>query len=243
MVNEMIVSIDGPAGAGKSSISKEVAKKLKLTYIDTGAMYRALTYKAIENNIDIFDEKKLEKTLLESEIELVSDFEEDILKIYLDKKEITNEIRTPAVSQAVSEVSTHKKIREIMVQKQRDIANSRGNVILDGRDIGTVVFPFADVKIFLTASVNERAKRRLMELEEKGLEINLDELIKEMKKRDRQDTEREFSPLKPADDAIIVDTTDLKYDEVKDKIVDIIDKISKIKEIEGDNFPRQNDFF
>ena len=179
MVNEMIVSIDGPAGAGKSSISKEVAKKLKLTYIDTGAMYRALTYKAIENNIDIFDEKKLEKTLLESEIELVSDFEEDILKIYLDKKEITNEIRTPAVSQAVSEVSTHKKIREIMVQKQRDIANSRGNVILDGRDIGTVVFPFADVKIFLTASVNERAKRRLMELEEKGLEINLDELIKE----------------------------------------------------------------
>ncbi len=243
MVNEMIVSIDGPAGAGKSSISKEVAKKLKLTYIDTGAMYRALTYKAIENNIDIFDEKKLEKTLLDSEIELVSDFEEDILKIFLDKKEITNEIRTPAVSQAVSEVSTHKKIREIMVQKQRDIANSRGNVILDGRDIGTVVFPFADVKIFLTASVNERAKRRLMELEEKGLEINLDELIKEMKKRDRQDTEREFSPLKPADDAIIVDTTDLKYDEVKDKIVDIIDKISKIKEIEGDNFPRQNDFF
>ncbi|MFN8672718.1 MAG: (d)CMP kinase [Candidatus Sericytochromatia bacterium] len=232
----MIVAIDGPAGAGKSSVAKEVGKKLGLTYIDTGAMYRALTYKALENNIDISDGNKLEKLLNESEIELVPNFEKNILNIILDKNDITDKIRTPEISQAVSEIATHKKVREIMVYKQRYIAEIRKKVIMDGRDIGTVVFPEADVKIFLTASVIERAKRRAMELESTGINVDMDSLIKDIKNRDKKDSEREVAPLRPADDAIIVDTTELNYEEVILKIADIIEKVSKIKEKENNMF-------
>lgn len=235
-MSKMIVAIDGPAGAGKSSVAKEVGKKLGLTYIDTGAMYRALTYKALENNIDISDGNKLEKLLNESEIELVPNFEKNILNIILDKNDITDKIRTPEISQAVSEIATHKKVREIMVYKQRYIAEIRKKVIMDGRDIGTVVFPEADVKIFLTASVIERAKRRAMELESTGINVDMDSLIKDIKNRDKKDSEREVAPLRPADDAIIVDTTELNYEEVILKIADIIEKVSKIKEKENNMF-------
>ena len=237
----MIIAIDGPAGAGKSSVAKKVAKELALIYIDTGAMYRALTLKAIEQGISIKDEDKLEKLLLNSEIDLMPDSENDNLKVFIDKKEVTQEIRDPEISNAVSLLSTHKKVRALMVEKQRQIAYLKNNVIMDGRDIGTVVFPNADVKIFLTASVNERANRRLKELIEKGHQTDLETLIKEIKKRDKLDTERTNSPLRPADDAIIVDTTDFTYQEVIDKLLDISNKISKIKETEKDNF--KNDPF
>lgn len=239
----MIVAIDGPAGAGKSSVAKKVAKELALTYIDTGAMYRALTVKAIEQGISIKDEDSLEKLLLDSEIDLMPDTENDNLKVFIDKKDVTQQIRDPEISNAVSQLSTHKKVRALMVEKQRQIAYLRNNVIMDGRDIGTVVFPKADVKIFLTASVNERATRRLKELIEKGHQTDLETLIKEIKKRDKLDTERTNSPLRPADDAIIVDTTDFTYQEVIDKLVDISTKIAKIKEAEKDNLKNDPFFF
>lgn len=239
----MIVAIDGPAGAGKSSVAKKVAKELALTYIDTGAMYRALTVKAIEQGISIKDEDSLEKLLLNSEIDLIPDTENDNLKVFIDKKDVTQQIRDPEISNAVSQLSTHKKVRSLMVEKQRQIAYLRNNVIMDGRDIGTVVFPKADVKIFLTASVTERANRRLKELIEKGHQTDLETLIKEIKKRDKLDTERTNSPLRPADDAIIVDTTDFTYQEVIDKLVDISTKIAKIKEAEKDNLKNDPFFF
>lgn len=223
----MIVAIDGPAGAGKSSVAREVAKRLGLTYIDTGAMYRALTWKAIKRQIDITDEDQLEKLLLVSEIELIPCQEENVLKVYIDGKDVTHEIRETVINNSVSLVSSHRSIRKIMVDKQRNIADSRNGVVMDGRDIGTVVFPNADIKIFLTATVEERAKRRFKEQIEKGITLDIESLIKDISLRDQIDTNREVSPLKPAVDSIIIDTTNLNYDQVIDKLIDITSKSVK----------------
>lgn len=223
----MIVAIDGPAGSGKSSVAKEVAKRLGFTYIDTGAMYRALTWKALEKQVNITDEEQLEKLLMTSEIELVPCPEEDILKVYINGKDVTSEIREPAVNNSVSLVSSYRSIRKIMVDKQRNIANLRNGVVMDGRDIGTVVFPNADIKIFLDATVEERAKRRFKEQMEKGISSDIESLIKDISLRDQFDTNREVSPLKPADDSIIIDTTHLDFDQVIDKLIDITSKIVK----------------
>ncbi|MBC7476191.1 MAG: (d)CMP kinase [Candidatus Sericytochromatia bacterium] len=218
----MIIAIDGPAGAGKSSVAKDVAKKLNYTYIDTGAMYRALTWKAIKSNINISDGSQLEKLLKESKIELIPNNEENILKIYLDNNDITEQIRDPLVSNAVSEVSAHKSIRDIMVIKQRNIAQNKNGVVMDGRDIGTVVFPNAEIKIFLTASVEERAKRRFIEQESKGISTDINRLILEISKRDDYDSNRIIAPLKPAHDSIILDTTSLDYGQVVNKFIQIV---------------------
>lgn len=214
--NIMIIAIDGPAGAGKSTISKLVAKKLNINYIDTGAMYRAVTYKCLSNGIDINNEEEVIKIAKNSEI----DFKDN--NIYLDSKIINEEIRTREVSSNVSQVAKIKEVRFLMVDVQREIGK-RNSVILDGRDIGSYVFPNADYKFFLVATPEERGKRRYKELVEKGYETTLDEIIKDIKKRDEIDSNREFAPLKKADDAIEIDTTGLNIEEVVEKV------ISKIK--------------
>ncbi len=225
----MIVAIDGPAGAGKSSVAKEVAKRLGLTYIDTGAMYRALTWKAINNQIDINNEDKLESLLKSSKIELQSS--PDGLKILIDDLDVTREIREPEINNSVSLVSSHKEIRDLMVIKQRNIANLKKGVVMDGRDIGTVVFPNADIKLFLTASVEERAKRRFKEQIEKGIATDMDQLIKDISLRDDTDRNRPVAPLKPADDAIIIDTTKLSYEEVIKKLLSLV--LNRTQPIKG----------
>jgi len=228
----MIVAIDGPAGSGKSSVSKKVASMLNFLYIDTGAMYRALTFYAIKNNIDINNEKALELAAKEIKIDFlplspsldgrgVGEGEQYTQKVLLNEMDVTIDIRTPLVNQYVSPVSAYPSVREIMVKHQRELAQTHKNVILEGRDIGTVVFPYAEKKFFLIASLEERAKRRLKEQLERGFNLNLEDVKKELASRDEYDSTRKVAPLKPAADAIIIDTTDLTFDQVVKKIVSL----------------------
>jgi cytidylate kinase len=212
----MIIAIDGPAGSGKSSVAKEIAKIFNFTHLDTGAMYRALTLKALNNNINLNDEETLRNLLLNSDIKIAND------KVYIDNKDITFEIRKPSVTKNVSLVSSYKSIRDLMVKKQRELA-SNINCVLDGRDIGTVVFPDAFIKIFLNASPEERARRRYKEEMEKGINTNYIELLEDIKLRDMLDSTRSISPLKPAKDSIQIDTTNLSYTEVVNSIKKIIE--------------------
>jgi len=212
----MIIAIDGPAGSGKSSVAKEIAKIFNFTHLDTGAMYRALTLKALNNNINLNDEEALKNLLLNSDIKIAND------KVYIDNKDITFEIRKPSVTKNVSLVSSYKSIRDLMVKKQRELA-SNINCVLDGRDIGTVVFPDAFIKIFLNASPEERARRRYKEEMEKGINTNYIELLEDIKLRDMLDSTRSISPLKPAKDSIQIDTTNLSYTEVVNSIKKIIE--------------------
>ncbi len=202
-----IIAVDGPAGAGKSTVSKIVAAKLGYTYIDTGAMYRAVALKSsrsCEDLVDIIDN---------TEIEL-----DDRARVFLDGAEVTKEIRTPEISKLASDVSKFPFVRKKLTELQRKMA-TRGSVIMDGRDIGTQVLPNADLKIFLTASIEERARRRFEELQAKGQEVNFDAIKKEIALRDKQDSEREIAPLKQAEDAILIDSTNLTIDEVAGKIL------------------------
>ncbi|QQQ85707.1 (d)CMP kinase [Peptacetobacter hiranonis] len=212
----MIIAVDGPAGAGKSTISKLIAKKLNINYIDTGAMYRAVTYKCLSEGVDVKNEKDVIEVAKRTDI----DFRDN--NIYLDSKVVNEEIRTREVSANVSDVAKIKEVRYLMVDVQREIG-TRNDVILDGRDIGSYVFPNADYKFFLVATPEERGRRRYKELCEKGFEGTLEEIIKDIEKRDEIDSNREFAPLKKADDAIEIDTTGLGIDEVVEAVV------SKIK--------------
>lgn len=209
-MRKIIIAIDGPAGSGKSTTARLVAQKLGYIYIDTGAMYRALTLKVIESGIDPNDESSIIKIAENTKIELT--YENGNFKIILDGKDVSEKIRTPEVTSLVSIVSAHPKLRDIMVKKQRELGKN-GGVVMDGRDIGTVVFPEADLKIFMTADVRERAKRRQKELEAQGFNVEIEKLIKEIEERDRFDSTREVGPLKKADDAIEIDTTNLTIDE------------------------------
>ena len=215
-MKNLVIAVDGPAGAGKSTIAKIIADKLNINYIDTGAMYRAVTYKVLQNNIDTTDEQAIIEVAKASEI----DFKDN--NIYLDGKILKEEIRTPEVSNNVSNVAQIKEVRYLMVDVQREIGN-RSSVILDGRDIGSYVFPNADYKFFLNASPEERGERRYKELVKKGYETTLEEVIKDVIRRDEIDSNREFAPLVKADDAIEIDTTGKSIEEV------IKDVISKIK--------------
>ncbi|MBQ3109988.1 MAG: (d)CMP kinase [Clostridia bacterium] len=215
----MQIAIDGPAGAGKSTISKFVASEMGYLYIDTGAMYRAIGYKALENNISLDESEKIDAMAKESEIELkITDHGQSI---YLDGKDVTGKIRTPEVSMAASKVSAIGGVRRSLVELQRKIAGSN-NVIMDGRDIGTVVLPDAEIKIFLTASAEDRAMRRYLELKEKGTETSYQAVLEDMQKRDYQDSHRAESPLKAADDATIIDTSGQTLGESVQLIVDFI---------------------
>ncbi|WP_041587564.1 (d)CMP kinase [Thermoanaerobacterium thermosaccharolyticum] len=209
------VAIDGPAGAGKSTVAKKLAEKLNFTYIDTGAMYRALTYKTIIEDIDINNKDKIVELASKIDIKLEND------RVLLDGIDISNEIRTPIVSEKVSLISKIPEVREIMVNLQRQLANN-GSVIMDGRDIATVVMPNAQFKFFLTASAEVRAMRRYNELVEKKISVSYDDILRDIKKRDKIDMERDIAPLKKSDDSIVIDTSDMTIEEVVCKMYDII---------------------
>ncbi|MBU8907223.1 (d)CMP kinase [Desertibacillus haloalkaliphilus] len=213
------VAIDGPAGAGKSTVAKLVAKNLSYIYIDTGAMYRALTYCALDRDVDLEDESTLSDLLDKIDITLTAS--EGETNVLVNQKDVTNDIRTAEVTNAVSVVSSHKRVREEMVRRQQKLAQG-GGTVLDGRDIGTHVLPDAEVKVFLTASVSERAKRRHQENLAKGYPSNLDQLMEEIKLRDERDSNREFAPLKKATDAVEIDSTSLTIDEVVDSILNLV---------------------
>ena len=210
----MIIAVDGPAGSGKSTISKLLAKELGLVYLDTGAMYRLFTLKILKENISFSDSDKINELLENLNINIEND------RFYLDEKDVSEEIRKTDIAENVSKTAAIKEVREKMVNLQREFSKSK-NVILDGRDIGTVVFPEADIKIFLVADPRERAKRRFKELKAKGENISLDNIYENILKRDRLDSTRENSPLKKANDAIEVDTTGKNIEEVKNIILNL----------------------
>ena len=209
-----IIAVDGPAGAGKSTVSKIVAAKLNYTYIDTGAMYRAVGWKFLQTKKD-FSEEILQAIVEKIDIKL-----DESAKIFVDGEEVTKAIRTPEVSRLASDVSKFGFVRKKLTELQREMA-AAGKVIMDGRDIGTQVLPNADLKIFLTASLEERARRRFEELTAKGAKVELEKIQQEIFLRDKQDSEREIAPLKQADDAILLDTTNLSIEEVAEKILEL----------------------
>ncbi|BBM57670.1 cytidylate kinase [Leptotrichia trevisanii] len=212
----MIIAIDGPAGSGKSTIAKLIADDLGLVYLDTGAMYRLVTLKALNDGI-LGDLEKIEEMLNNLNIDIRGN------RFYLDDIDVSEEIRKPVVSENVSDIAVIREVREKMVDLQRKLSKSK-SVILDGRDIGTVVFPNADVKIFLVADAKERANRRHKELIEKGENVKIEEIYENILKRDEIDSTRKESPLKKAEDAIEVDTTSKNIEEVKNEILKIIKK-------------------
>lgn len=216
---KIAIAIDGPAAAGKSTVAKIVAYELSYIYIDTGAMYRALTLKATNQSLALEDETSLAKLLQDTKIELKQSNEGQ--RVLLDGEDVTLEIRSQIVTNNVSYVAKHKAIREEMVARQQSLANYRG-VVMDGRDIGTHVLPDAEVKIFLIASVEERAKRRYEENVQKGFPSDLEELKKEIEQRDLIDSKREVAPLLKAEDAIEIDTTSLTIDQVAQKILEAV---------------------
>ncbi len=210
----MIIAIDGPSGAGKSTIAKLVSKNLNFEYIDTGAMYRAIAYKAYKNNISIIDEK-IDKMLKTTKIDYLNN------SIFLDDEIVDDYIRSENISKMASKVSRLRNVRLKMVDLQRNIASNK-NVILDGRDIGTNVFPNADYKFFITASVEERAKRRYNELVSKSICVSYDTVLEDIKLRDYNDSSRQIAPLKIAEDAIVIDNTNMSIQEVQNKIISIV---------------------
>ena len=218
----MIIAIDGPAGSGKSTIAKLIAEDLGLVYLDTGAMYRLVTLKALNDGI---------LGNLDKIIKMLDNLNIDIKEngFYLDDIDVSEEIRKPVISENVSDIAAIREVREKMVDLQRKFSESK-NVILDGRDIGTVVFPNADVKIFLIADAKERANRRYKELVAKGENVRIEEIYENILKRDEIDSTRKESPLKKADNAIEVDTTSKNIEEVKNEILNIVRK--KINSIE-----------
>lgn len=210
------IAIDGPAGAGKSTVAKLVAQNLGFVYIDTGAMYRALTYKAIEKRIGLHDANQLKKLLTETTIKLTADNQ-----VYVDGENVSDKIRSEQVTNSVSFVASYKDVRSNMLTSQQKLA-SNGGTVMDGRDIGTAVLPNAKVKIFLSATVEERAKRRYEENIAKGFTTDLEQLKTEISLRDKRDSEREIAPLKKALDAIEIDTTAMTIAEVVESILRIV---------------------
>ncbi|MCI8310184.1 MAG: (d)CMP kinase [Clostridia bacterium] len=214
-----IVAIDGPAGSGKGTVAKLVGEKLGLVNIDTGAMFRCVALKMLQDNIALDDEENIKKILDSINIELKND--NGNLIILLDGNDVSLKIRTEEVSKFVSPVSTNPMVRRNLLNLQRKVSEGK-NIIMEGRDIGTVVFPNADVKIYLEATAEERAKRRVLQNQEKGLKVDYDEVLREIKIRDERDSTREIAPLKKADDAILIDSTNMTIEEVVKCISNII---------------------
>lgn len=216
-----IVAIDGPAGAGKGTITKLVGERLGLVNIDTGATFRCVALNMIQENIKIEEEKRIQDILDKIHIQM-----EPNGKIFLNEQEVTKRIRENDVNDLVSPVSTLPIVRNKLLEIQRKIAEGK-NVIMEGRDIGTVVFPNADVKIYLDATAEERARRRVLQNQEKGIEASYEEVLEKIKERDKRDSTREIAPLKKAEDAIYVDSTNLNIDQVVEEIIKIIKNVSK----------------
>lgn len=219
----MIIAIDGPAASGKSTVAREVAKRLGYKYIDTGAMYRAVTWKALQQKIDITKENALAALAKASDIE-ISDLVDTHYTVTIDGIDVTEEIRSPKVSATVSIVAKVSGVRAALVKKQRGYAEKYQNLVVEGRDVGTVVFPDAEVKVFLTATPVERAKRRQRELKEKGHKLEVSAVEREIITRDKIDTTRAVSPLAKAPDAHVVDTTGKTIGQVVQTIIDFVEK-------------------
>ncbi|ACM60425.1 cytidylate kinase [Caldicellulosiruptor bescii] len=218
------IAIDGPAGAGKSTISKLLASQLGYIHIDTGAMYRAVGLKVLKNNISPHDRKKIVEILNSTDIQIK--LVDGRQLVFLDGEDVTEKIRQPEVSMYASDVSKIREVRERLVKMQQELAKQKG-VIMDGRDIGTHVLPNAELKIFLTATAEERAKRRFLELKQKGYDVDYYQLLDEIKKRDQNDMTREFAPLRVAEDAIVIDSTSLSIEEVLQKVLELFYKVVK----------------
>jgi CMP/dCMP kinase len=212
----LIVAIDGPSGAGKSTLAKAVAKDLGFMYLDTGAMYRALAVKILSENLDVSAEAAIEKIADATDIDLVE--KNGRVAVLLDGHDVSELIRTPEVSQMASKVSALKAVRRRMLQLQRAMG-SRGDVVAEGRDIGTVIFPSAEVKVYLDASAEQRARRRFEELRAAGREVTMEDTFREMLERDKRDSERDLAPLRRAEDALAIDSSSLSAEAVRERVM------------------------
>ena len=215
----LVIAIDGPVGAGKSTVAKLVARKLGYLYVDTGAMYRAVALKALRLGMDINDPIVMAMLAEATDIQLQQQGDGSV-RVFLDGEDVTEAIRTPEVSEASSIVSAHEGVRKVLAERQKAMAEL-GGVVMEGRDIQTVIAPDAEVKIFLTASLEERAKRRWLELQQKGISVSYEEVLQEVKERDERDKTRAIAPLRKAPDAVEIDTTGITPEEVAEKIVEL----------------------
>jgi cytidylate kinase len=216
----MIIAIDGPAGSGKSTVARGVARRLGFTYLDSGALYRAVTLLALERDVDLEDAQALGRIASGAAIEL-RDHGEEGIQVLLDGRDVSDDIRTPQVTGASSTVAAHPEVRTALLEKQRSLI-AAGNYVVEGRDIGTVVVPDAPLKVFLTADPDERARRRATELERKGQQAAAEEVKAAIAKRDRLDSTRSAAPLRVADDAIMLDTTGLQSDDVIQRVLELV---------------------
>lgn len=225
MKKGMVLTIDGPAGAGKSTVARMLARRLSLVYLDTGALYRAVAFRAIEDGLSLDDETALGNLCEKITIEILTD--DETMRVMVDGEDISGKIRTEEVSLAASKVSAYPTVRKALLHFQRAIGE-RGGIVAEGRDMGTVVFPDADFKFFLDADMAERAKRRYHELRDRSEKVDLASLQKDIMCRDRQDREREIAPLIPAPEAIIIDSTDIPVQRVVEKLVRAISARRKV---------------
>ena len=219
------VAVDGPAGAGKSTITKMVAKSLGFNYVDTGAMYRALTYNFLSNGLDELEEEKIKELLSKTDFKV--EYVDGVQYVYVNNEEVSDKIRTAEVSKFTSLFAKSPAVRDFLIDTQRNLANTN-NIIMDGRDIASVVLPNADVKIFLTASVEERARRRVLDFERQGIEnVDFEKVKEDIKARDWQDENRDIAPLIKVESATLLDTTSLTIDEVVEKMTELVKSVEK----------------
>ena len=219
------VAVDGPAGSGKSTITKMVAKSLGFNYVDTGAMYRALTFNFLSNGLDELEEEKIKELLSKTDFKV--EYVDGVQYVYVNDEEVSDKIRTAEVSKFTSLFAKSPAVRDFLIDTQRNLANTN-NIIMDGRDIASVVLPNADVKIFLTASVEERARRRVLDFERQGIEnVDFEKVKEDIKERDWQDENRDIAPLIKVESATLIDTTSLTIDEVVEKMTELVKSVEK----------------
>ena len=219
------VAVDGPAGSGKSTITKMVAKSLGFNYVDTGAMYRALTYNFLSNGLDELEEEEIKELLSKTDFKV--EYVDGVQYVYVNNEEVSDKIRTADVSKFTSLFAKSPAVRDFLIDTQRNLANTN-NIIMDGRDIASVVLPNADVKIFLTASVEERARRRVLDFERQGIEnVDFEKVKEDIKARDWQDENRDIAPLIKVESATLLDTTSLTIDEVVEKMTELVKSVEK----------------
>ena len=223
MMKYVSVAVDGPAGSGKSTITKMVAKSLGFNYVDTGAMYRALTYNFLSNGLDELEEEEIKELLSKTDFKV--EYVDGVQYVYVNNEEVSDKIRTADVSKFTSLFAKSPAVRDFLIDTQRNLANTN-NIIMDGRDIASVVLPNADVKIFLTASVEERARRRVLDFERQGIEnVDFEKVKEDIKARDWQDENRDIAPLVKVDSATLLDTTSLTIDEVVEKMTELVKSV------------------
>ena len=219
------VAVDGPAGSGKSTITKMVAKSLGFNYVDTGALYRALTYNFLSNGLDELEEEKIKELLSKTDFKV--EYVDGVQYVYVNDEEVSDKIRTSEVSKFTSLFAKSPSVRDFLIDTQRNLANTN-NIIMDGRDIASVVLPNADVKIFLTASVEERARRRVLDFERQGIEnVDFEKVKEDIKARDWQDENRDIAPLVKVESATLIDTTSLTIGEVVEKMTELVKSVEK----------------